>query len=1207
MEKGQNMNKKVILFTFLLVLLPSCLGSTQFMKTVRASATWTSANNRLGDFQMIQEDSDRATIKHRSKQVIKSHLSDELDAQLMDAFHVPFEASGRLDFENEVGWDDLTYVDDDSVELVIGLSDMGTDGYSEVMDLIMNYGGKVADTVSMGGKISAVVADIPHRFVSTLVSEAKITGLSRYIEPNMRFEIDFVPNDPDWPKQWGPRIIKADYAWNTTIGDPSVLVAVIDTGIDWNHPDLAANYVPLGYDWVNNDADPMDDNGHGTHCAGIIAAVLNNSIGIAGLAQVSIMTEKALDEFGEGYEDDLANAIIHAVDQGANIISNSWGGYEESTLIHDAIKYAFDSKVLVIASAGNDFTSTKAYPAAYDEVIAVSATDEFDKPAAFTNFGDWISVSAPGVNIYSTVGKDSYTYMSGTSMSAPFVAGVAALVWSQFPNMTRDQVLAQLQYTSDDLGDPGFDVYYGFGRVNAKEAVERALSDHDVLVLNLKVSSIVRRGEVVVINSTVLNMGKRDERSLTMQLLVNGTVVHSETISFLARGKSSLVSYSWNTSQVIEGVYKVTSYVVPVQGETLVENNAFSKNVWVRNPKVFRVPDDCKTIQSAIDVAFEGDTILVSSGTYHENVWINKQFLTLVGEDRANTIIDGNETSDVVVVTADNVEISNFTLRNGGKDPYPYPPLSGILLYCSNNCTIRNTSTSKNFVGIFLFRSPGTTLRHNSMSENRYNFGVDGYSSRDFIHDADESNTVEGKALCYWVNEHNRRVPSYAGCVVAFNCTGVVAKDLDLAKNYDGILFVYTANSSIENVKVSSNYIGIHLSHSDTNLVCDNNVTSAYVGVGVYLDKCRSNHISQNIVQKGQKGIEIYDSINNEIHLNNMSDNACGLFLDECNANSLLSNILCENFIGIWMYHSDENIVGVNEVSHDVYGIILTGAKGNVIRENTVTDNISVGNWIGVGLWSEQSFNNTIHHNNFVDNTFHIHSLESINEWDNGYPSGGNYWSGYTGSDQFNGPYQNETGSDGIGDTPYVIDPNNQDQYPLMNPWEVHDVCVVRVVPSTVEVYIGQVVKITVIVRNEGTTAETLVVTCVYELEGARHIIGTQTVSNIRPIAEPAVIFNWTTTDVTVHTIKAEIPSVPDETDTADNTMTSPATVKVKIKGDVNNDDKVDMRDIYKAAKAFGSFINHPRWNPQADINQDGKVDMVDIYHIAINLRKTYP
>lgn len=473
----------------------------------------------------------------------------------------------------------LAYINEDSAELVIGLDTAQSD-YTDVYELIFESGGKLVNTVSMRGGLVAVVAEVPFNLVSSFEAQLQSSSLVRYVEPNMKFETQFVPDDTYWNLQWGPKKIEADYAWDTTIGEPSVLVAVIDTGVDYDHPDLDANYVALGYDWVNNDNDPMDDHGHGTHCAGIVAAELSNAVGIAGVAQVSIMAEKGLDSGGVGYEDDLANALIHAVDQGADILSNSWGGYGQSALIYDAVKYAYDAGVLIVAAAGNSATSNKLYPAAYDEVIAVTATDKWDDPASFTNFGDWVEVAAPGVDIYSTFIGDSYTYMSGTSMSTPHVSGTAALIWSQFPGMSRDWVRAQLKFTAEDLGDPGFDDYYGYGRINARKAVELAPADHDLLIDDWQRPKFVQPGDLVTYNVTVFNFGQNDESDITVQLLVDNSITDSATIDFLATGAADTVSVMWNAA--VEGTYNATVWVEPVLGETNIENNAMSAKVNVQ-------------------------------------------------------------------------------------------------------------------------------------------------------------------------------------------------------------------------------------------------------------------------------------------------------------------------------------------------------------------------------------------------------------------------------------------------------------------------------------------------------------------------------------------------------------------------------------------------------------------------------------------------
>lgn len=465
-------------------------------------------------------------------------------------------------------------------QLIVGLKDQRPHDRAYIERVAQKCSGYIIDTVLIG-EHEALVVEFRSSSIRDFIKE--VSNVASYVEPNWEWRTLFIPNDPSWVLQWGPRKIEADWAWNITLGSSEILVAVVDTGIDWDHPDLEANYVPLGYDWVNDDSDPMDDNGHGTHCAGIIAAVINNSIGIAGLAQVRIMAEKCLNQHGIGYSHWLANGIVHAVNQGAKIISMSWGGYFYSNLIHEAIKYAYEKGALLIAAAGNDAISAKLYPAGYDEVIAVSATQQDDAPAGFTNYGDWVELSAPGVNIYSTIWNNGYRYASGTSMAAPHVAGVAALTWSCFLNKPRDWIRMRLRYSADDLGVPGFDKNYGYGRVNARKAVEQPLPTHDVLVYSWKTPPYVEPNDLATIQATVLNYGSLNESNVEVRLLANGEIVDSVIIPSLPSGESTVLNLNWNP--IVTGRYNITLAIAPLDGEKNLKNNVVSKEIYVGKPR----------------------------------------------------------------------------------------------------------------------------------------------------------------------------------------------------------------------------------------------------------------------------------------------------------------------------------------------------------------------------------------------------------------------------------------------------------------------------------------------------------------------------------------------------------------------------------------------------------------------------------------------
>jgi subtilisin family serine protease len=271
----------------------------------------------------------------------------------------------------------------------------------------------------------------------------------------------------------------------------------------------------------------------------------------------------------------------------------SWGTYNYSDALHEAVQYAYNNGVLLVASAGNDASSTPRYPAAYPEVIAVSATYENDAFASWwgvdqygnpigSNFGSWIELSAPGVNITTTAYGSTYVHnRNGTSYSAPYVAGVAALVWSKYPNLTRDELRLHLRYTAKDLGSPGFDIHYGYGRVDAKNAVETVPVLHDLSV-SLESPAQVTQGQTALLNATVYNAGLNNETSVTLYVLINGSVVSSATIDSLPSHSSYTLSYSW--APTTTGTYNITAYTTPKPTEENTNNNIVTKYIQVISP-----------------------------------------------------------------------------------------------------------------------------------------------------------------------------------------------------------------------------------------------------------------------------------------------------------------------------------------------------------------------------------------------------------------------------------------------------------------------------------------------------------------------------------------------------------------------------------------------------------------------------------------------
>lgn len=310
-----------------------------------------------------------------------------------------------------------------------------------------------------------------------------------------------IPNDLLFSEyQWNLPIIETNRGWQLTKGSNDVIVAVVDTGVDINHPDLKDRLLK-GYNAIDPNRDPVDDVGHGTHVAGIISATVNNNEGIAGMMWGGkLLPVKALDNTGSGTTYSVAQGIIWAVDQGAKVINLSLGNYADAQFLHEAIKYAYDRDVVIVAATGNDNTERPGYPAAYPEVLSVSATDYNLNRASFSNYGDYIDVMAPGESIASTYPDNQYAALSGTSMASPHVAALAGLIRSINPELNNKEVMEIIRNNVIDLGDSGRDKYYGYGQVDVYAALEAAGGNNSSLQfwpqsIDRKIQSIVEQAK----------------------------------------------------------------------------------------------------------------------------------------------------------------------------------------------------------------------------------------------------------------------------------------------------------------------------------------------------------------------------------------------------------------------------------------------------------------------------------------------------------------------------------------------------------------------------------------------------------------------------------------------------------------------------------------------------------------------------------------
>jgi len=324
-------------------------------------------------------------------------------------------------------------------------------------------------------EINVLDVNIPTgKVVEAIASLSSCHGIL-YAEPNYEVSVaDTIPNDPGWGNQYGLMAIHAPQGWHLNTGSSAVTIAIVDTGVDLDHVDLTGKIVP-GFDFVNNNDLPQDDDAqsHGTHVAGIVAAETNNGIGVAGVSWgAQIMPVKVLNSVGFGTYENVAAGIVWAADHGAQVINLSLGGSMPSSVLEDAVDYAYGKDVTLVAAAGNSGSNSVLYPARYPHVIAVAATDSTNNHASFSNFGPEIDVAAPGVNIYSTTLGDTYGYLSGTSMAAPFVSGLAAILRGIPGNDTPYQITKEIEISALDLGTPGRDDYYGYGLIQMDAALQ---------------------------------------------------------------------------------------------------------------------------------------------------------------------------------------------------------------------------------------------------------------------------------------------------------------------------------------------------------------------------------------------------------------------------------------------------------------------------------------------------------------------------------------------------------------------------------------------------------------------------------------------------------------------------------------------------------------------------------------------------------------
>ena len=418
----------------------------------------------------------------------------------------------------------------------------------------------------------------------------------KFVEKNYIFDPVLAPNDPQYGAQWHlPRVLAAQ-AWDLTQGDASAVIAIVDSGIDPYHPDLAAKLVP-GYNTYSNSTNTADQYGHGTEVAGVAGAASDNGVGIASIAgQSPIMPIRVTDATGRATSASIANGLIWAADHGASVLNLSFNGVAGNATIRTAAEYAFNHGALVVAAAGNcgcvDPTAENPF------MLSVSATDENDGIAYFSSTGPYVDVAAPGSNILTTAMGGLYLTESGTSLASPIVAGVAALMFSANPALTPAEVTQLIESTTIDLGAVGYDQAFGHGRIDAFAAVAAAANyvpPPDTMPPTASITAPTAGASVAA--TTVVNAAAADNVGVVrVDLYVDGVSLATDT--------SAPYSFAWDTTAVPNGPHTLVAVASDAAG-----NSGSSSTVSVT---VSNTPPDTSAPTVAITAPAAGATV---SGT----------------------------------------------------------------------------------------------------------------------------------------------------------------------------------------------------------------------------------------------------------------------------------------------------------------------------------------------------------------------------------------------------------------------------------------------------------------------------------------------------------------------------------------------------------------------------------------------------------------
>ena len=455
------------------------------------------------------------------------------------------------------------------------------------------------------GQSNIHVIEVAHGSEKAIAAKLKNNPHFKFAELDLRVELSAAANDAYAGSEWHLGKIGANTAWDSAQG-AGVIIAVLDSGIDASHPDLAGNLVP-GYNFYDGNTNTADVCGHGTKVAGSAAAVTNNAAGVAGVAgQAKIMPLRiAYNTSGTcyGWLSDIANGVTYAADHGARIANISYAAMPATASVVSAASYMKSKGGLVFVSAGN-LNKDEGYSPT-TSMIAVSATDSADNRSSFSSYGAFVSLSAPGSGIYTTVQGGGYGAVSGTSFASPVAAAVGALVMSANPSLTAAQVENILFTTAVDLGTAGRDIYFGYGRVNAAAAVQKAGGTTTIVTDTTRPTVVISSpgaSSTVSGTATVTAAASDNVGVSRVDLKVNSTVIASDT--------AAPYSFAWDTKGAVNGLATLTAIAYDAAG-----------NVTSSSPVSVNVANSTTTVQPVTDTI--KPTVKITNpvaGSVHGNV-----------------------------------------------------------------------------------------------------------------------------------------------------------------------------------------------------------------------------------------------------------------------------------------------------------------------------------------------------------------------------------------------------------------------------------------------------------------------------------------------------------------------------------------------------------------------------------------------------------